>query len=287
MPAAGLLDIKRRIKSVNNTRKITRAMALVSTAKLRKAKVNLINNNKYFDRLDEAKDKVFNLADDAVDNVFITGNKSEKKLFVVFTSNSGLCGSFNGSSLAYLHEKYAKENAKVLIIGERGIPYAKKYGFNIFDTFKDIKEEMSIKQARLLCVEILSSYINEDFGEIRFVYVKYVSSMVQEVHEEKILPFDGHKEKEEDESENIFSTDVDAETLVGNFLYRYIEAKLINCAFNSKASEENFRMQAMDGATKNADDILEKLTSKYNRIRQNAITQEISEIVGGVTAQNQ
>ncbi|WP_195971136.1 ATP synthase F1 subunit gamma [Clostridium thermobutyricum] len=286
MPAAGLLDIKRRIKSVESTQKITKAMALVSTAKLRKARASLDNNNLYFTRIETIKRDIFRLADEFKDNEFVRENDNEKKLYVIFASNSGLCGGFNGSGAVYLSDKYPESeraNIKTLVIGEKGVSYAKKYGFDVVDKVTNIKDGISIKDARHLAVDLMNMYSKGEYGSISFVYTKYKSPVQQDVVDEVILPFKGETFAEEDTE--VYSSEISPDELVENFVYRYMEGKIINTIYHSQTSEQNARMQAMDGATKNADDILDSLNTKYNRIRQGAITQEISEIVGGAEAQ--
>lgn len=295
--AAGLLDIKRRIKSVKSTKKITKAMGLVATAKLRKTKNLLVVNDEYFNSLDRIRDKIFSAIEVGCESPFVNKNSSEKKLIVLFASNSGLCGGFNANVTTYLNNIYSdnKDNVSVFLIGRRGEAYLKKFGFTIYDKFFDFKENLDLKDARTISSKILEAYLNNEFGHISLISTVFKSSIDQEVNEFIILPFtkentnnladnDESIINEENERE-IFESEISDEELVSVFLYRYLEGKLINAMVHSRACEENFRMQAMDGATKNADDILEKLQSKYNRIRQGAITQEISEIVGGAEAQ--
>ncbi|MGL5616337.1 MAG: ATP synthase F1 subunit gamma [Sarcina sp.] len=285
MPA-GLLDIKRRMKSVHNTKKITKAMGLVATAKLRKSKVVLENNNKYFDTLEDIKKDIFNIIEVGSECPFIMENGSNKKMVVLFASNSGLCGGFNANVTTYLNEKYGKEkeNVTVFLIGQRGLSYLNKFGFEVYDKFTDYKDEFTLKDARTIAVRILNLYLNKDIGGLSMVYTSFKSSVSQVVEEVEILPF-SQTSKEEESSERLVFDYTKETDVIQVFLYRYLEGKIINAMYNSMTSEENARMQAMDGATKNADDIIESLETQYNRIRQSAITQEISEIVGGAEAQ--
>ncbi|WP_297633210.1 ATP synthase F1 subunit gamma [uncultured Clostridium sp.] len=290
MPAAGLLDIKRRIKSVQSTQKITKAMALVSTSKLRRARANLENNNLYFSSLENIKQDMLKVAEEFSENEYVHENDAENKLYVIFASNSGLCGGFNGSGALYLNDKYPRDqrgNIKTLIIGEKGVSYAKKYNFEIVDKITGIKDGIELKDARHIALDLMESYLKGEYKEVSFVYTKYVSPIQQEVVEERLLPFNAEieDEKEPDGMELLFDVEVSSDELIQSFVYRYMEGKIINVIYHSQTSEQNARMQAMDGASKNADDILEELNMRYNRIRQGAITQEISEIVGGAEAQ--
>ncbi|MGL4452729.1 MAG: ATP synthase F1 subunit gamma [Sarcina sp.] len=302
MPAAGLLDIKRRIKSVKSTQKITKAMALVSTSKLTKARLNLDSNNLYFQSLDDMKMELLKIFEEFNENEFVCDNGQKKKLYVIFASNSGLCGGFNGSGALHLSDMYPKserEGIETLIIGDKGVSYAKKYGFEVKGKISTIKDGIELKEARHIVSDLMRSYASGEYGEISFIYTKYISPIQQDVMCEKILPFNVEGEKGEKqiereiEREDLFDLDEDEDEdedvasakMIESFVYRYMEGKIINTVYHSQTSEQNARMQAMDGATKNADDILDALNTKYNRIRQSAITQEISEIVGGAEAQ--
>lgn len=290
MPAAGLLDIKRRIKSVQSTQKITKAMALVSTSKLRRARANLENNNLYFSSLENMKQDMLKVAEEFSENEFVRENEAENKLYVIFASNSGLCGGFNGSGALYLNDKYPRDqrgNIKTLIIGDKGVSYAKKYNFEIANQISGIKDGIELKDARHIASDLMEAYSKGEYNEITFVYTKYISPIQQDVVGEKVLPFNAEveDEKEPDGMDVLFDVEVSSDELIQSFVYRYMEGKIINAIYHSQTSEQNARMQAMDGASKNADDILEELNMRYNRIRQGAITQEISEIVGGAEAQ--
>ncbi|MGL4849268.1 MAG: ATP synthase F1 subunit gamma [Clostridium sp.] len=302
MPAAGLLDIKRRIKSVQSTQKITKAMALVSTSKLTKARMNLDSNNLYFQSLDDMKKELLKIFEEFSENEFVCDNGQKKKLYVIFASNSGLCGGFNGSGALYLSDKYPKnerEEIETLIIGDKGVSYAKKYGFTVKDKISTIKDGIELKDARHIASDLMRAYASGEYGEVNFIYTKYISPIQQDIMCERILPFNIESKDEEKEitdnieKEDLFDLDEDEDEdedvasakMIESFVYRYMEGKIINTVYHSQTSEQNARMQAMDGATKNADDILDALNTKYNRIRQSAITQEISEIVGGAEAQ--
>lgn len=287
MPAAGLLVIKRRISSVKSTQKITKAMALVATAKVKKARNKLADNNSYFEKLEMMKKDMFMFKEDFKDNEFIQPNGSDKKLYVVFTSNSGFCGGFNGGGAIYLNEKYAtkEEKSKIAtyVLGSKGVSYLNKYKIDVVQTDDSIHGDIDIKTARRIVGKLMNMYLNKEFGEISFIYTKFKSPVEQELVEVPVLPFSVEGTEEKDI--NIFNREMHSDELIESFIYRYIEGLLINATYSAMASEENARMQAMDGATRNAGDIIDNLNTKYNRIRQAAITQEISEIVGGAESQ--
>ncbi|KEI93727.1 ATP synthase F1 subunit gamma [Clostridium botulinum] len=281
MAGAGLIGIRRRIKSVTNIRKITKAMGLVSTAKLRKARVNLEINKKYYNEYKIILKDIINFIEDS--NIYIDGNGSHKKLYVIFTSDSGLCGSFNINIINNVMNeiKEDKENSLVIVIGQKGRMYLKKLGINTLAEYIEIPDVPTTKEARTIAKNIIKLYSSKEVGEVFLVYSEFYSPVKQQVLINKILPFT--KENKSDNKYIEFNPPVTQ--LMDEILENYLKATILNCFSNSKASENGSRMTAMNGATDNANDLLDNLDLQFNRLRQSAITQEISEIVGGAEAQ--
>ncbi|WP_061316616.1 ATP synthase F1 subunit gamma [Clostridium botulinum] len=281
MAGAGLIGIRRRIKSVTNIRKITKAMGLVSTAKLRKARVNLEINKKYYNEYKIILKDIINFIEDR--NIYIDGNGSHKKLYVIFTSDSGLCGSFNINIINnVINEiKEDKENSLVIVIGQKGRMYLKKLGINTLAEYIEIPDVPTTKEARTIAKNIIKLYSSKEVGEVFLVYSEFYSPVKQQVLINKILPFT--KENKSDNKYIKFNPPVTR--FMDEILENYLKATILNCFSNSKASENGSRMTAMNGATDNANDLLDNLDLQFNRLRQSAITQEISEIVGGAEAQ--
>lgn len=281
MCAAGLLNIKRRIKSVESTRKITNAMGLVATSKLRKCRKELEVNQKFTESVDSVIKSLAKSVDDD-NNIYFSGNNSEDKLYIVITSETGLCGGFNGSVVSYLEKitEDNRDNSKIIIVGERGISYIRKTGLDTVAEYVDISDVPTIKDANVIFEKALKMYKKKEVSEINMVYCEFVSPVKQEPKCVKILPI----EKEEGESEECI-VEPDIKTVLADSINIYLKGKIRNILLSSKCSEQSSRMTAMDGATENANDLLEILNLKFNRIRQGMITQEISEIVGGAEAQ--
>ncbi|NFM80060.1 F0F1 ATP synthase subunit gamma [Clostridium botulinum] len=281
MAGVGLIGIRRRIKSVTNIRKITKAMGLVSTAKLRKARVNLEINKKYYNEYKIILKDIINFIEDS--NIYIDGNGSYKKLYVIFTSDSGLCGSFNINIINnVINEiKEDKENSLVIVIGQKGRMYLKKLGINTLAEYIEIPDVPTTKEAGTIAKNIIKLYSSKEVGEVFLVYSEFYSPVKQQVLINKILPFT--KENKSDNKYIEFNPPVTQ--LMDEILENYLKATILNCFSNSKASENGSRMTAMNGATDNANDLLDNLDLQFNRLRQSAITQEISEIVGGAEAQ--
>jgi len=282
MGAAGLLEIKKRIKSVENTRKITNAMALVATSKLRKSRRELAVNNKFIESTEPIIRNLATTASEDGANIYFDGNNNENKLYVVMTSDSGLCGGFNGGVVSYLQTLVGdkKSNAKIIVVGNRGIGYVKRAKLDTVGEYVDISDLPTVRDAKVIFDKALQMFINEEVSEVNIVYSKFVSPVRQEPMVDRILPIEKIEGKI-----NKSLIEPNIETVLEDALNIYLKGKIRGILLNSKCSEQSARMTAMDGATKNANDLLSDLKLKYNRIRQGAITQEISEIVGGAAAQ--
>ena len=272
MGAAGLVDIKRRIKSVESTRKITNAMGVVATSKLRKCRKELSNNDVYFKAAEETIRSLAAIANDNenLEFPYFSSKNSDSKLYIVITSDTGLCGGYNNN----------KDKMKVMTIGAKGIPYVKRAGFNTVTEYVDIPNIPTIKEVKVIYEKALSLFNSGEVSEVYVVYTNFISPVKQVPSLEKLLPID----KLEGEGQaKIVEPSLDI--VLKDALDAYLKGKLRYLILNAKCSEESARMTAMDGATSNANDLLASLNLKYNRIRQTMITQEISEIVGGASAQ--
>ena len=283
MAGTGLIAIKRRIKSITNTRKITSAMGLVSTSKYKKIRDKAEINNRYLSKVEEVIKQVKENYED--DSIYISGNNSSKKLYIVLTSDAGLCGGYNWSVANELIDKPKsnKEDYDVIVVGQKGRAIFKKLKIQTVAEYVDISDMSSKKDADEIINHALRMYNNQEIGEIHIVYKKLISALKNQVKIEKLLPLCFQEE------ENGIKEYVDLEAIDENELQNitslFLKGKMLNSMLHSKASEHRARMESMGSATNNANDMLDKLNLKYNRIRQSAITQEISEIVGGAEAQ--
>jgi F-type H+-transporting ATPase subunit gamma len=283
MAATGLVNIKRRIKSVQNTKKITKAMGLVATSKLKKVRAKLNENNNYFNAYKEIVEEV--IPSVSSESVFITGNKSTRKLIIVITSDIGLCGSYNGSVLSKANEIVGKdkENCIVMMVGQRGRALLRKYRYETVAEYVEIPDVPTVKESNTICRHALTMYLKGEVGEVHLVYTKFINQLRKNPVSIQLLPLVTEPLKEGYNSE--FDIEGDKEEFFNNLIAPYLNSLTLNAMVNAKVSEQSYRMEAMEGATKNADEIIDRLNLKYNRIRQSAITQEISEIVGGAQAQ--
>lgn len=282
MGSAGLIEIKRRIKSVESTRKITKAMNVVATSKLRKVRKELSNSEEYHLLSEEiVNNLVSSLPDDYENPFFNTSSNDLDKLYIVITSDTGLCGGFNGNVANRLNEIIVhKSSSRVVVIGSKGISYMKRYGFDSEKEYIDIPDVPTIKEVRVIYDDVVRMFKNGEVGEVNIVFTEFKSPIKQEVKVEKLFPL-----VIKSESSKQFLVEPSLEDVLNSSLDIYFKSKIRRAMLHSKVSEQSARMTAMDAATRNANDILQSLNLKYNRIRQGMITQEISEIVGGAEAQ--
>ena len=281
MGAAGLIEIKRRIKSVESTRKITKAMGLVATSKLRKVRKELIANEQYSNMCKEVINEVISSIPEGYESIYFNENNGDK-LYIVLTSDTGLCAGYNNNVALILSNRLIKESneSKVLVVGSKGISYLSRYGVDTFNEYVDLPDIPATKDINKIYNDAIYLYEKGEVSEVNIVYTKYISPDKLEVLIEKILPI---KKDRNLGTEYIIEPSV--EEVLKNSMDMYLKSQLKTCMLSAKASEHSARMTAMDGATENANDLLQELNIKFNRIRQGIITQEISEIVGGAEAQ--
>ncbi|MFU7516945.1 ATP synthase F1 subunit gamma [Clostridium sp. HCS.1] len=282
MGSAGLIEIKRRIKSVESTRKITKAMNVVATSKLRKVRKELNSSEDYYNLSEEIVNKLISsLPEDYESSFFNTSSNDLDKLYIVMTSDTGLCGGFNGNVVNTLNEVIDnKASARIVVVGSKGISYVRKYGLDTVKEYIEIPDIPTIKEVRAIYDDAVFMFQNGEVGEVNLVFTEFKSPVKQEVKIEKLFPLEIKSESSEQ-----FLIEPSLEEVLNSSLNIYFKCKIRRAMLHSKVSEQSARMTAMDGATQNANDILHSLNLKYNRIRQGMITQEISEIVGGAEAQ--
>lgn len=280
MGAAGLIEIKRRMKSVESTRKITKAMGLVATSKLRKARKELIANEQYNNLCKEVISEVVSSMPEDFDSIYYKSFDGDK-LYIVLTSDTGLCAGYNNTVAIYLNNLVQKSGgAKVVVVGSKGISYLSRYKISTYAEYVDLPDMPATKDINRIYNDAIYLYEKGDVSEVNIVYTEFISPVKQEVKSVKILPIEKKASRE-----GQYIIEPSEEAVFKNAIDMYLKSQLKTCMLSAKASEHSARMTAMDGATENANDILQSLNIKFNRIRQGIITQEISEIVGGAEAQ--
>jgi len=290
--AENIQDIKRRIKSVNSTKQITHAMELVASAKLRKSRELAEKRYPYFEAMIISMGRIAEKAGNTK-NVFINQREVKKTAYIIVTSDMGLAGGYN-VNIAKLAEKHIqnKDNAVLYTVGSKGRNYFKNRAYNIQGEFIGIAEHPSFFKAKEITNIVMEGFKNGDFDEVYLVYTRFLSTIAQKPYLMKLLPLnaEGLKPKnkvlEVEKVKNLTGMlyEPDPEELLDYLIPNYVANTLYGAMIESAASEQGARRTAMESATTNATEIIEKYTLKYNRVRQAAITQEISEIVSGAEA---
>lgn len=291
--ANNMREIKSRIKSINQMRQITKAMKLISASKLKKARAQLEETLPYFNKVRETiADILAHSGDIECDFFDIRDEKSgKKKAYIVLTGDKGLAGGYN-SNIMKLAEKNIgedKENALLLVAGNTGRSYFTRKGYKLLEEFDYAVQNPNLHRAREIGEVIFDLYRKREVDEVYVVYTEMKSAIALEPRILKLLPLEIKALREEVRADEIVIDEQlkyePSPTAVLNVLIpKYIKGIVYGTLVEAFTSEQNARMTAMDSATKNADEMLEKLNLYYNRARQAAITQEISEIVGGAAA---
>ncbi len=287
-----LKDIRLRIDSTKNTQQITKAMKLVSAAKLRKAQHNITNLKPYAISI---KKTIANLA--AINKVehplLIEGYKeATKTLVVVLTSDRGLCGGFNSNIIKHTEKLFAElkrnnEDVEFYFIGKRGLDYFNKRKVQPIDSFLKLDKEISFNLSKNVSDKLIQLFLTGKYKEIRLVYNEFKSAISQKVINEKLLPVEMN-ESSFTNQDNKFSKDMifdnDPNLIVEELLKKHFSLQVYRVMSESVASEHGARMTAMENATNNAKEMINKLTLTYNKLRQEKITTELTEIVSGAEA---
>ena len=284
-------EIKNRINSVKNTQKITSAMYLISSTKLRKAKGELERTRPYFNQIENEIKRIFQDVDQIRSEYFYpeTGRKpAETYAYLVITADKGLAGGYNHNVLKAAEEAMAKhKKVKLYVVGEYGRHYFMKHNIPIAKTFLYTAQNPTFHRAREICSLLLTEYEEKRVDEIRVIYSDMQNELVCNVRTDRILPLERRKFTVTDEKVDrpYFKFDPSAEQVLANIMRSYISGYIYGALVSSFSAEQNARMTAMNAANKNAEELLAKLSVEYNRVRQAAITQEITEVAAGAKAQ--
>ncbi len=286
MAGNNMRDIKRRIRSVNSMEHITNAMKLVSAAKLRKAKNTFEKTREYFHYVTESIEEIFNNTSE-VPLQYLKGNREIKNTcYIIITSSRGLCGSFNSNVIKEAAKEIASDPEKPIIvaIGGKGKEYFEKRGYEIFEEYMLPPESISFLETHDISKPIIELYDQGKIDEVVLIYTSFVSSMEQKVRNVTLLPFELHKDPDFPQLEKQVDYEPSVEEVFNYLVPKYVEIMVYGAIVESATCEHAARRMAMENATDNAREMIGELTLFYNRTRQAAITNEISEIVGGAEA---
>jgi F-type H+-transporting ATPase subunit gamma len=285
--AKGMQDIKRRIKSTQNTRQITKAMEMVAASNLRKAQLNAEAARPYADKI---KEMVASIASSSanVKHPMLTVREVKKTGYFVITSDRGLAGGFNANLLRKVHQTIrerhrSQDEYTVFVIGRKGLDFFKARNIPVIQDVTGLPDAPQYSDIAKIAKMAVTHFAEGHYDELYLYYNEFVSAISQVPVEKKLLPLTDIGNAAEKTSA-AYEYEPSAEEVLNVLLPRYAETLIYSAVLESKASEFGARMTAMGNATKNADEMIEQYTLAYNRARQAAITQEINEIVGGANA---
>lgn len=305
---ANAKEIQNRIKSIQDTMKITNAMYMMSSMKLRKAKAKLEHTETYFYELQkEIRDILLHFP--SMRHLYFdnrgqdSGEMVKRKAFLVITGDKGMAGAYNHNVLKQAQKMIeASKNYRLFVVGEVGSRYFAQCACNVEENFHFSAQNPSIHRARVIAETMLDLYKREEIDEIQVIYTRMINGMTEEVETKQLLPLmthdfikqellkeayqeQGNQDEEAlNEADDWFLIYPSPRTVLEKLAYNYVTGFLYGALVESSASEENARMMAMQSATNNAKAMLAELSVEYNRVRQAAITQEITEVIGGAKA---
>lgn len=293
-----LKEVRERIKSVNNTKQITKAMKMVSAAKLRRAQQAIVEMRPYSDKLDEMLKNILSNLDSGEGSVFGKVREINKVLMVVVTSSRGLCGAFNSNiikaAISKIDVAYAEQraagNLSIMCIGKKGYDFFRKNytDCQVINTHVDLFNDLSFQNVALVVDEIMDAFEDETYDHIDVAYGHFknaatqISTQVQFIPVKKVDKIAVDSKAKVSKADYIFEPG--KEELLAQLVPDILRTSFLKFCLDTHASEHGARMTAMDKATDNADELLKELKINYNKARQEAITNELSEIVGGAAA---
>lgn len=273
-------DIKRKISSINSTKQITKAMQMVATAKLKNTRKRLDTAKAYFETIYDSVVDLLSL-DHSITHPYLEVFTEGQELIIVITGDRGLAGGYNINAMKKAEELVQDKNGDALVtVGKKAIDYFNFREYNVLKSFVDISENPTLSDSYEIAEFVIDKYLHEDYKKISIVYTRFVSTIRQEVTSRQILPF----EYEKNEATTVIRYEPSDEEVLTHLIPVYVQNTIYGALMESSASEQAARRVAMENATDNAKEMIEDLELEFNQARQAAITQEISEIVGGAGA---
>lgn len=282
---ASMRDIKRRKGSIQSTQQITKAMKLVSTVKLQKAKGHAEEVNPYFNHMYHAVTSML-ARSGTVNHPYLKAGSSTKKGIVVITSNRGLAGGYNSNITKLITDgEIPKEGIVLYTIGNKGKEALERRGYEVKLDASEVIEAPTYADASDICKKVLQDFAAGEIGEIYLAYTHFKNTVVHEPKLMKLLPVEFDDVDTEASDDNVLMNyEPNEEEALNMIIPKYITSLFYGALVEAVASENGARMQAMDSATSNAEEMIDDLTLKFNRARQGSITQELTEIIAGAEA---
>lgn len=281
---ASMRDIKRRRNSIASTQQITKAMKLVATVKLQKTKARAESSKPYFDKMYETVTSML-AKSGTIEHPYLKPQTSTKKAVILITSNRGLAGGYNSNVIKLITgSDLKKEDIILFTVGNKGKEYFGHRDYNMAKDYSEVIENPMYSDAKEICEEVLKLYAAGEIGEIHLAYTYFKNTVVHEPKLLKLLPVEVSEEDIEAAKGALMNYEPKEEAALDIIIPKYVTSILYGALVEAVASENGARMQAMDSATSNAEELIDKLTLQYNRARQGSITQELTEIIAGANA---
>lgn len=287
-----LKEVRNRIKSVTSTQQITKAMKMVSAAKLRRAQDAILQMRPYAQKLQEMLSNIVSSASGDMELPLAAERAAERVLLIPITSDRGLCGAYNTNVIKatrlVIAEKYAAQHAKgnvtVMPIGKKGYEYFTRLGYKVIDNYWTIFSDLNFDNVRTAAVHAQKAFLNKEFDRVEIVYSQFKNAATQVFVSEPYLPIPKVEKTGDSNKNSDFIYEPSKETLLLELMPKILNTQVYKAVLDANASEHGARMTAMDKASENANELLRNLKISYNRARQAAITTELTEIVSGAAA---
>lgn len=280
-----LRDLRRRIKSINSTKQITKAMKAVAAAKMRKAQDAVLAARPYSKRIKGVLGRVA-VASSGIKHPLLAVREPKKVAYIVMSADRGLCGGFNSNVIRRAAQEIKGVSAELnlVAVGRKSRDFFRRRGFKIAQQYVGLGEDVRYSTARDIASFVIDQYSSEEYDAVYLIYSQFINVLVQKPVMIKLLPAEPPAEEEGEATKVDYIFEPSAEAVLAELLPKYIENAIYQGLLETKAGFYSAQMTAMDNATKNASEMIDKLTLTMNRARQAQITKEISEIVGGAAA---
>src|SRR6267143_3441415 len=286
---ATLRDIRRRIRSVESTQKITRAMKLVAAAKLRRAQERLLSARPYAVKMAELLSSLVRRAEGEAHPLLVRREAARKRL-VIITADKGLCGAFNSNilraSLAFLREQ-GETSVTLVVVGKKARDFYRRRQFAVKSEMLGIFDRLAYSHAQELAGGLMQDYLAGDVDEVHLMYNEFRSVAVQHPVSQQLLPIEVKSDGDDEGPQEEYLYEPGPEAILASLLPRHVTVQVYRALMESAAGEYGARMTAMEAASKNAREMIHLLTIQYNKARQERITKELLDIVGGAEALRQ
>ncbi len=288
-----LKEVRGRIKSVTSTQQITKAMKMVSAAKLRRAQDAITQMRPYAEKLQEMLSNIVSNSSGDIEMALAEERKVEKVLLIAITSDRGLCGAYNSNVIKTtrkaIQENYSQQHAQgnvtVLPVGKKSYEYFTRHGYKTINDYWELFTDLTFDNVRKIAVYAQQAFLDKEYDKVEIVYSQFKNAATQEFIAEPYLPIPRVETTEEETTNKAdFIFEPSKEELVEELMPKILNTQVFKAILDAHASEHGARMTAMDKATENANELLRDLKISYNRARQAAITTELTEIVSGAAA---